>query len=192
MTDHTSLTAPSHSQKSATPWPASSLSGKLLALLESTQTAEAIPTVGPKAAAELRQLIDAPKPEVISRAKFEVMLGKLSIAMPKAQVSDVEIEARIDIYWRALKHHYLDDMHSAFDELLRTCRFFPTVAEIEAAANPFRVQRLQRIHRAMLLLDKHEREWKQDEADPVDQSEVAELMSGLREKIDRAAAADVL
>lgn len=130
-----------------------------------------MPVIGPKSAGELREFIAAPLPPTARRDQVETMLAKLSVALPKSQSSEAEIRERLELYWTALKHHALVDLHQAFGELLRSCRFFPTIAEIEAVIAPIRGRRCGRIAQARLLVLKHEHEWKapipdEDKADP--------------------------
>src|SRR3546814_5429429 len=64
------------------------------------------------------------------------MLVKLAIALPNAKIDDAEADARLEIYWSALRDIPLPDLRQAYDRLLKTSRFFPTIEEIRAAAHP--------------------------------------------------------
>ena len=141
-----------------------------------------MPVIGPKTACQLREYANQPEPPLVRRDQVEVMLAKLSMALPKAQSSEAETTERLDIYWQALKHHALPDLHQGFAALLRKCRFFPTIAEIEEVLEPIRGQRLGRTAQARLLVLKHEREWSPplDEADMADPDAVKALLSELK------------
>lgn len=97
--------------------------------------------------------------------QVETMLAKLSLALPKAKASDIEVDERLNIYWAELKGHALPDLQRAYSVLLQTCTFFPTIAEIEAAVAPIRAKRMARANRADMLIMKHEREWSPPVAD---------------------------
>lgn len=158
--------------KSVTQWREWSLPDKLNDLVNRRSSLSDMPVIGPKSASELRRFAEHPLPPIARKDQIEVMLAKLSVALPKAQASEAEVNERLDLYWQALKHHALVDLHQAFGDLLRTCRFFPTIAEIEAAVKPIAGRRLSRVTQARLLLLKHDREWTppiadDDLADPV-------------------------
>lgn len=104
------------------------------------------------------------------------MLGRLSLALPKAHMSDAEAKARVDLYWRALSRHALVDLREAFDVILRTCRFFPTIMQIEEAIAPIRARRMARVNRATMLILKHEREWRPPLESLIDASELGKIM----------------
>lgn len=146
--------------KSVTQWREWSLPDKLNGLVSRGSSFDHMPVIGPKSAAELRRFIEHSAPPLVQRNQVDTMLAKLSIALPKSQSSEAEAIERLDLYWQALKHHALVDLHQAFGELLRTCRFFPTIAEIEAAVKPIAGRRTSRIVQARMLLLKHDREWK--------------------------------
>lgn len=168
--------------KSVIQWSEQSLPDKLSALLDEGLSLKHMPVIGPKTAGQLREYIAQPEPPLVSEGQVENMIGKLSMALPKAQVSDAEAKERLAIYWQALKHHALADLHQAFAILLRKCRFFPTIAEIEEVVNPIRYKRIGRMAQARLLVLKHEHEWSPplDESDRADPVEVKALLSNLR------------
>lgn len=169
-------------KRSVTQWLELSLPDKLSALLDEGSSMKDMPVIGPKTAGQLREYIDQPEPPSIRRDQVEVMLAKLSMALPKAQASEAETAERLDIYWQALQHHAVPDLHQAFALLLRKCRFFPTIAEIEEVVNPIRFKRIGRMAQARLLVLKHEHEWTPplDETDRADPEEVKALLSNLR------------
>lgn len=147
---------------------------KLNALVEQGLSLSEMPTVGPVSAGHLQAYVDASVPPAPQLGQIETMIGKLSIALPKREMSDEEANERLDLYWQALKGHALPDLQQAFMSLLRTCKFFPTIAEIEAAVAPIRGRRTRRLVAARLLLLKHEREW-QPAGEPLTLEEVKQL-----------------
>lgn len=134
---------------------------KLSELLGRALTLSEMPVVGPVSADALREYVAQSAPPCPDVDQVGTMLTKLSLAMPKAHTSEIEAKERLDIYWQALRTYALPDLQQAFTVLLRTCRFFPTIAEIEAAVAPIRARRLARVNRADLLIMKHEREWRE-------------------------------
>lgn len=136
-------------------------------------------------ASKLEAFIAQPEPALISQPQLEAMLGRLSIALPKAAMSDVEASERASIYWQALRTQPIDDMRSAFSHLLMTCKFFPTIAEIMDAASIARGQRLARKHRAMQLIHEHRKQQEaQNEPDADEQAQIAKLVRELKKSID--------
>lgn len=162
--------------KSVTQWREPSLPDKLDALVDRKLSLSELPVVGPVSANELRAYVAACVPPRPQLGQIETMLAKLSLALPKAKVSQAEADERLDIYWQALRHHALPDLQQVFGVLVRTCQFFPTVAEIEAALRPIRAKRRSRLTRAELLIFKHEREW-QAKGDPLTPEEARQLGS---------------
>lgn len=143
-----------------------------------------MPAVGPISAGHLRTYIAECVPPLPCVDQIEAMIGKLSIAMPKAAMSDAEANERTEIYCQALKDYALPDLQQVFKVLLRTCRFFPTIAEIETAIAPIRGRRTRRIVAARMLLLKHDREWKPP-AEMITPHEAKELGSILADPLAR-------
>lgn len=133
---------------------------KLNELLGQRRTLSELPIIGPVSAEALRAYIAGSTPPCPDVDQVGTMLTKLSLAMPKAQTSEIEAKERLDIYWQVLRNYALPDLQQAFTVLLRTCRFFPTIAEIEEAVAPIRGRRVARVNRASLLVMKHEQEWR--------------------------------
>jgi len=165
--------------KSVTQWREPSLPAKLNDLLDQRLTLADMPVIGPKSAAAFREYVADCVPPSPRIDQVENMLGKLSIVMPKAQASEAEASKRLDIYWQALRSHALPDLQAVFAVLLRTCKFFPSIAEIEYAIKPIRAKRMARVNRAEMLVMKHEREWSPAPAELADQRDVAALLDGI-------------
>src|SRR3546814_18692733 len=87
------------------------------------------------------------------------MLGKLAIALPKAKIDDAEADARLEIYWSALRDIPLPDLRTAYARLLKTSRFFPTIEEIRAPAHPSSAMRSNKRMRTQRLITRHDRQW---------------------------------
>lgn len=169
--------------KSVTRWSEPSLSDKLSALLDHPMTLAQMPVIGEKSASALRAYIAALTPPTAQMQDIENMLGKLSLALPKAQFSEAEASQRMDLYWQALRHHASPDLHAAFGSILRTCKFFPTISEIEDAIRPHRAKRISRQNRAEMLVMKHEREWLPPATDLADEREVAAVLSSVDKRV---------
>jgi hypothetical protein len=163
---------------SETPWSAPSLPQKLQDLLETPGNILDLPAVGPVSANALREYLAAPPPPLPERGHVNKMLGELSIALPKAQSSDTEAAARLEIYWKTLRTIPLHDLRFAYQKLIRESRFFPSVADIIAAAAPSRNRRDWLWSRAKFLVLKHEREWRPEPEPLTDEqrNEVTEMV----------------
>ena len=186
MTAQTAIAISPAADQFVRQWQEPSLPEKLDALLDQRIMLPDMPVIGPKSAAYLREYIAACTPPAPTEDEFENMIGELSLVMVMPQASEVGEDARLEIYWRALSGHALPDLFAAFDQILRKCRFFPTIAEIEQIIAPIRAKRMARVNRAGLLLMKHEREWAPPAADVVSMEDVAALR---REARDGLAAA---
>lgn len=165
--------------KSATLWREPSLPDRLNALLDQRLPLADMPVIGPKSTEALRAYVASCTPPLPRLDQVENMLTKLSIVMAKAQASEAEASQRLDIYWQALRHHALPDLQAVFIVLLRTCKFFPSIAEIEDAIAPIRAKRMARVNRAGMLILKHEREWSEPIADMADAEQVAAVVASV-------------
>ena len=158
MNAHTAITTQAESQ--ATRWCEPALPSKLSRLVDQKLTFSDWPVVGPKSAQALRDYIAACEPPVATPVQINRMITRVANMMPSPRgLTDDESDERMATIRHALRHHALPDLHAAFDAILRTCRFFPTIAEIEALIAPVRGRRMARANRARLLVLKHEREW---------------------------------
>ncbi len=176
MTAQTAITArtePNHQIR----WYEPSLPPKLDALLEENRTFTDLPIVGPVSAGHLRAYIAACQPPMPERKQIERMIGRIAVMMPSPNITKQEAEERLDLYCRALGVHALPDLHAAFDVIVRTCRFFPTVAEIEKIIAPIKGRRTRREGTARMILLKHEREW--SEPKEMLTEEEARLLGGI-------------
>ncbi|GLV21980.1 hypothetical protein TomMM35A_18330 [Sphingobium sp. TomMM35A] len=140
-------------------WSEPELPSKLDTLLDQHLTFNDLPVVGPKSAEHLRQYVAACQPPRASEQQVNRMLTRIATMMPSPKLSNDEAEERMALYRRALSVHALPDLHAAFDAILRKCRFFPTIAEIEEIIAPIRGRRTRRESAARMVLLKHEREW---------------------------------
>ena len=92
------------------------------------------PVVGPKTARALREFAAQPEPDRVTEPQVETMIGKLAMATAQTKVSEAEAEARVEMYWLALRDLSTIDLRSGFIELLRNSTFLPTPAEVRKAA----------------------------------------------------------
>lgn len=145
-----------------------------------------MPVVGPTTAGLLREYVATCQPPMPTPYHINRMLTRIANMVPSPRLSDEEAEERMNTYRRALATHALPDLHAAFDQILRKCRFFPTVAEIEEIIAPIRARRMARVNRAQSLIMKHEREWSTPVADVVSIDDVAQLRAEAREALDGA------
>lgn len=121
-----------------TRWSEQALSERLRSALASDESIRDLPapTSADVAAIEAwlpqaeRALLPCPKDE-ISR-----MLTKLATAMPAQRISDDEARQKLAIYIQALDDVPLDVLQDAMKACVRSCMFFPTVAEIRKITDP--------------------------------------------------------
>ena len=118
-----------------------------------------LPTIGPKSAETLQRYVDAPRPPMPEREQLEVMIAKLALATASQKRSQEEEAERLELYWLALRIYPLVDLRGAFVKLLRSCKFMPTPAEIDALVQQEGYDRRWRISRAKHLLMIHRREY---------------------------------
>lgn len=150
---------------------------KVSALLDQTLTFTDIPVVGPVTASQLRDYVAAAQPPMPSLEQVNRMLTRIANMVPSPRLSDEEAEERMATYRRTLSAHALPDLHAAFDQILRKCRFFPTIAEIEEIVAPIRAKRMARVNRALSIILKHEREWAPPIEDVVSIQDVAQVLA---------------
>ncbi|WP_416463985.1 hypothetical protein [Sphingomonas sp. VDB2] len=121
-----------------------------------------LPIVGPVSAGQLRAYVAACRPPHATEYQVNQMMTRVANMMPSPRgLTQEQAEERMMLYRRTLSSHALPDLQAAFDVILRRCRFFPTVAEIEEIVAPIRAKRMARANRAELLILKHEREWRE-------------------------------
>lgn len=137
------------------------------------------PVVGPNTAGELRAFVAQPEPALPSQDQVETLVGKLAIATAQAKVSESEADARIEMFWLALRDLPVDDLRGAFMDLLRTCTFMPTPAEVRTAAIRQGALRRYAKSRAQHLVWKHEQEWKPS-GDIVPPEELQALLANVK------------
>lgn len=132
--------------------------------------------VGPNTAATLRAFAAEPEPALPTEAQVETMIGKLAMATAQTKVSEAEAEARMGLYWLALRDVPADDLRGAFMDLLRNSTFLPTPAEVRRAAMHKGAVRRYAKSRARHLAWKHEVEWR-PQTEMIDPAEVHALMA---------------
>jgi hypothetical protein len=143
------------------------LPSKLSALLDQKLRFTDYPVIGPVSASLLREYVASCQPPVANEDQANRMLTRIANNLRTPRLSDDPEEAermaqdRMETYRRALCRHALADLFAAYGQILRKCRFFPTIAEIEEIVAPIRAKRMARANRASMLIMKHEREWKE-------------------------------
>lgn len=144
-----------------TRWSPPSLNDKLTALLDGYTNLMAAPVIGPKSAAALQAMIDAPADwPMPDRSSIERMLALLATVKRRRQNSSEEAAAQIELYWTGLRDVPLPDLHHAYDVLLKGSPWFPDISEIREAAEGGPVARHRRKRLiASALIDRHRREW---------------------------------
>lgn len=162
-------------QNQLTQWCEPSLPAKLNELLMGND----LPTIGPKSAETLQQYVDAPRPPMPEREQVEVMIAKLALATASQKRSQEEETERLELYWMALRIYPLIDLRSAFIKLLRTCKFMPTPAEIDALVQQEGYDRRRKVNRAKHLLMIHHRDYTPPQ-EYVTAEELAELRRNLQ------------
>lgn len=134
---------------------------RLSSLLDQKLAFHDLPVVGPVSADLLRAYLAASRPPAAAPEQVNRMMTRVANMMPSPRgLTQDQAEERMMLYRRALGAHALVDLQAAFDVILRNCRFFPTVAEIEGIVAPIRAKRMARTNRAEMLIFRHEREWR--------------------------------
>lgn len=138
------------------------------------------PVVGPNTAKVLGDFASMPEPEYATEADIEAMIGMLSLGKPKRQMSKEEAEANLGQYVQILAGSRKADLEAAYDEMLRSKTFMPTVSEVYESVKGFEARRRYRKSRARHLVAIHRREW----SPPVEMA-TAEDVAGIKELMDR-------
>ncbi len=137
------------------------------------------PVVGPNTANQLRAFAERPDPAPADQAQVETMIGKLAIATAQPKVSQAEADARLEMYWLALRDLAIDDLRTAFLELLRSATFLPTPAEVRTVAIKAGALRRYAKSRARHLAWKHDVEWR-DVSDAVPPEQLQALLASVK------------
>jgi hypothetical protein len=87
------------------------------------------------------------------------MIGKLALGFPAGKASDLEAEARLELYAEGLSDIPADVLGAACARALRECRFFPSVAEIRERCAGVAVRRWE-LSRIRTLIATHDRDWR--------------------------------
>lgn len=95
--------------------------------------------------------------------EIERMMLKLAVLYPGSKVSDEEAAGRLEVYVELLRDLPFDVLSAAFRAAAQTTKFFPSVAEIRAAAEPAMRERRMRVIALRRILAKHHRDYRADE-----------------------------
>lgn len=111
-------------------------------------------------AAQLRVALAGLEQSVIPAPpeRVEIMVGKLSIAFPRQNLSDAEAEVRLEQYVMGLDDIPLDLLDVAYRAAIKTRTFFPTVAELRALCTGFGMRhwRIARVRALLAAYERHE------------------------------------
>jgi hypothetical protein len=90
--------------------------------------------------------------------RIEIMVGKLSIAFPRQNLSDAEAEVRLEQYVMGLDDIPPDLLEQAYRQAIKTRTFFPTVAELRALCTGFAMRhwRIARVRSLLATYERHE------------------------------------
>lgn len=140
------------------------------------------PVVGPKTALALGEFANLPEPPFATEGDIGEMVAMLSMGKPKRPMTDEEAKANLIQYKQILTGARKADLDAAYEELLRTKTFMPTVAEVYECVKGFEARRRFRKSRARHLVALHEREW----APPIEKM-TAEDLAEVMQDIERLA-----
>lgn len=146
----------------------------LAAALNSRQSVLELKVPGPSSRAALQVYVDGATPPLPDEEDIDTIIAGLAIALPRRRDTAATDGAKLEIYATALSDVPLADLAAAADTMVKTAKFFPTVAEIREAARKASGPRVARIARARILIMRHDRDWvpPSNEADP---SQVARI-----------------
>ena len=86
-------------------------------------------------------------------------VGALATAYPSHKISPGEAKAKTKLYVRGLHDIPQDALSKGFEDVMKTCTFFPSIAEIRQAAASHFEQRRIALLACRRLISKHEREY---------------------------------
>ena len=129
----------------------------------------------PAERAALAELAAATEAALTPAAPREIrrMIGKLALGFPAAKASDLEAEARLELYAEGLADLPADILGGACARALRECRFFPSVSEIRERCGMLAVRRWE-LSRIRTLIATHDRGWRPEGA-PMTETQRARL-----------------
>ncbi|MFZ2996255.1 hypothetical protein [Sphingobium sp.] len=134
---------------------------------------------GPVSRAALQAYVDGASPPLPDEEDIDTIIAGLAIALPRKKDTAQTDGVKLDIYATALADVPLVDLRAAADAMIKTARFFPTVAEIRAAASKAGGPRSARIARAQLMIMRHDRDW----TAPVAPADAVDVRGAVRETL---------
>lgn len=128
-------------------------------MVDSDTRVSDLPAIAGDVLDEARKAIAAFEAANVPAAADEIsrMIGKISILFPNAKLSDAEARAQNQLYSELLSDVPQDVLAGAFRKCAQTLRFFPSVAEIRAAAMPEMAMRSWRLMRLRAIVLESER-----------------------------------
>lgn len=107
-------------------------------------------------------------------------IAMLSTGWPAARLSEEEAEARHMLYHAGLNDIPADLLSEACRQAVRTCKFFPSVAELRERC-PELQMRKWRLWRIQFLIEDHDRNWREPEVyEPLSAEDQAKVDGFLR------------
>lgn len=146
------------------------LPAALAAALDSRESVLELKVPGPVSRAALQAYVDGARPPLADEEEIDTIISGLAVALRRPKGDNGVAEVKLDIYASALADIPMVDLCAASDILIKTEIFFPTVAEIRAAAARAAGPRSRRIARARVMIVRHDRDWTPSvmDADAVD------------------------
>jgi hypothetical protein len=115
---------------------------------------------GPTSTALLREFVAHHSNQLMpSDEEIDTIVSGLALVLPRQKEDTSSAAVKLDTYCEALSDIPLADLRAARDHLVKTARWFPTIAEIRETAYRTMGKRTAKIARARLLIRRHEVEW---------------------------------
>ncbi|AOF96830.1 hypothetical protein BSY17_2656 [Sphingobium sp. RAC03] len=147
----------------------------LAAALDSRISVLELKVCGPESRAILQAYVDGASPPLADEEEIDTIIAGMAVALPRAKGDGAVAEAKLDIYAASLADIPLIDLRAASDHLIKTARFFPSVAEIRAAASITGRPRAARVARARVMIVRHDRDWQPPIEEMLTAEETAQL-----------------
>lgn len=131
----------------------------------------------PAALEAVEATLEGSTPEHISKC-----LGTVSFALP-SRMTDMDAAARLEVYIETLGDIPPDVLGEACVEAVKTCKFFPKVAELRELSAKGMLTRRWRKYTLEWLARKHDEEW----AEPVPKHDLVgpEKLAALHKRLER-------
>lgn len=143
-----------------------------------------LPLLEPEDRKEVPAALEAVEATLVPATPDQIAaaLATVSFALP-SRMTDVDAEARLEVYIKALNDIPVDVLNDACMEAVKSCKFFPKVAELRQFAKPELVRRQWRKFLLEQLAEKHDRDWRPPV--PACQLVKPEDLAKLRKRMER-------